>query len=544
MSTEQFPKLTRPQKQRQLAFWRLLSTAFGHGDKAPNIEQMTLDLAQQVALPADILDPAIGIEQLLRRHPTLKPDFDAIVPPEDDDTEETETADVSDDQDNDTAASIGNIQHTSSLPSTASNASHIHDSATSDPAEPTKPPLPLVVENADLRRSLVFSKLILNVLGPNTQSPVISAQQYTQWLQDLQYFEQAFGYAPGHLLSPQGSGRGAGNAMSKGGPGQGKTRQGQQIAGGQQGSLDPGHPGFSISEDQLREGLALLESGMVQRMELREVLKDPKLAAKLTPSMALTEQLLRDKSNLSGVALATAKSLIQRFVDQLAEVLKKQVQQTVRSKIDRSVPPKRVYRNLDLKRTIWKNLTNWNDKEKRLYVDRLFYHHAAKKKLPTRIIVVVDQSGSMVEAMVQCTILASIFAGLPRIEVHLFAFDTEVIDLTPYVHDPFEVLLRTNLGGGTYIYKALVEAANKIVDPANTVMVLISDFYEGGSYDLLLSYIKSLKESGVHFIPVGAVTNSGYFSIDSWFRTKLGELGMPILSGSPKKLIEQLKNLL
>ncbi len=46
---------------------------------------------------------------------------------------------------------------------------------------------------------------------------------------------------------------------------------------------------------------------MVQRMELREVLKDPKLAAKLTPSMALTEQLLRDKSNLSGVALATAK---------------------------------------------------------------------------------------------------------------------------------------------------------------------------------------------------------------------------------------------
>jgi Mg-chelatase subunit ChlD len=537
MSTEQFPKLTRPQKQRQLVFWRLLTAAFGHSEKGPNIEQMTLDIAEQVKLPTDILDPAIGIEQLLRRHPQLKPDFDAVVPPDTDDDENTEETDT-------TATAHTPPLSTVSAASTVHDSTNAHQTANTETPEPHAHPTIPAIQDADLRRSLVFSKLILNVLGPNTQSPVISAQQYTQWLQDLPYFEQAFGYAPGHLLSPQGSRRGAGNTLSRGGPGQGKAAQGQWLVGGQRGSLDPGHPGFSISEDQLREGLSMLESGMVQRMELREVLKDPQLAAKLTPSMALTEQLLRDKSNLSGVALAMAKSLIQRFVDQLAEVLKKQVQQTVRSKIDRSVPPKRIFRNLDLKRTLWKNLTNWNDKEKRLYVDRLYYHHAAKKKLPTRIIVVVDQSGSMVEAMVQCTILASIFAGLPRVEVHLFAFDTEVIDLTPYVHDPFEVLLRTNLGGGTYIYKALVEAANKIVDPANTVMVLISDFYEGGSSELLLSYIKSLKESGVHFIPVGAVTDSGYFNIDSWFRTKLGELGMPILSGTPKKLIEQLKNLL
>ncbi|MCB9641306.1 MAG: VWA domain-containing protein [Myxococcales bacterium] len=494
---------------------------------------MTLDVSDQVKLPKDILDPSIGIEQLLRRHPKLKPDFSAIMPEKSEEAEESE--EIDEPEETSASASTTTIQDNAASGDAAS------------PQEPPKRALPTIpsVDDTDLRRSLVFSKLILNVLGPNTQTPVITAQQYSQWLQDIQYFEQAFGFAPGGLLMGQGSSKGTQRGgQARGGPGQGQTVTGQQLVGGQQGSLDPGHPGFEISEEQLREGLSLLESGMVQRMELREVLKDPKLAAKLTPSMALTEQLLRDKSNLSGVALQTAKSLIQRFVEQLAEVLKKQVQQTVRTKIDRSVPPKRVFRNLDLKRTIWKNLTNWNDKEKRLYVDRLFYHHASKKTLPSRMIVVVDQSGSMVEAMVQCTILASIFAGLPRVEVHLMAFDTEVIDLTPYVHDPFEVLLRTNLGGGTYIHKALVEASEKIVDPANTVLVLISDFYEGGSYEVLLNYIKALKESGVHFIPVGAVTNSGYFSVDSWFRTKLGEMGMPILSGSPKKLIEQLKNLL
>jgi len=287
-----------------------------------------------------------------------------------------------------------------------------------------------------------------------------------------------------------------------------------------------------------------MEQELIRRMALREVLQDDKLAAKLTPSMALIEQLLRDKAHLSGVALKNAKRLIQQYVAELAEVLKLQVEQAVSPKIDYSVPPKKVFRNLDLKRTIWKNLTNWSAEEKRLYVDRLYYHHTSRKKAPTRMIVVVDQSGSMVNAMVQCTILASIFAGLPMVDVHLIAFDTRVLDLTPWVHDPFEVLLRTKLGGGTLIYNALREASHKILEPQNTAVVLISDFYEGGSDQVLYDYIKSLKNSGVHFIPVGAVTSSGYFSIHQWFRTKLKELGTPILTGSPKKLIEELKKVI
>jgi predicted metal-dependent peptidase len=218
--------------------------------------------------------------------------------------------------------------------------------------------------------------------------------------------------------------------------------------------------------------------------------------------------------------------------------------QAVKGKIDRSVPPKRVFRNLDLPRTIWKNLTNFNPEDNRLYVDRLYYKQTAKKTTPVRMIVVVDQSGSMVDAMVQCTILASIFASLPRVDMHLLAFDTEVLDLTPWVHDPFEVLLRTNLGGGTLIRKALEKAAEKIEEPKNTAIVLISDFYEGASAQELLDYIKALKDSAVRVIPVGAVTSSGYFSVNEFFRTRLKELGMPILTGNIKKLITELKNLL
>jgi uncharacterized protein with von Willebrand factor type A (vWA) domain len=360
-----------------------------------------------------------------------------------------------------------------------------------------------------LQRALVFSKILLNTLGPNTQTPSVSAQQYAQWTQAVARFEQAFGYTPGQLRGKRG----------------GASQEGS-------------------NEEELRESLEALEGDMIKRMALREVLKDNELAQKLTPSMPLIEQLLRDKANLDGDALLNAKRLIKAYVEQLAEVLKLQVHKATKGKLDRAVPPKRVFRNLDMKRTIWKNLVNYNPREERLYVTQLFFRRASQKKLPTRLIVVVDQSGSMVDAMVQSTILASIFAGLPNLDVHLLAFDTQVLDLSQWVKDPFEVLLRTQLGGGTYIYQALLEAEKKVIEPKNTAMVLISDFYEGGSEEVLLNYIKGLKDSGVHFIPVGALTSSGYFSVSDFFSQQLKSLGMPILSGSVDKLLAQLRYLL
>ncbi len=459
-------------QRRQVLYWRLLTSMFDFTEQGANFETMSAEIVDELGLPQLILDPNISIEQLLQRYPELEADFtQAIVP--------------------------------------------------------TLPEEDALNSEITLRRALVFSKLLLNTFGPNTQSNVVTAQQYAQWLKDIGYLEQALGYCPGGLRGKQ-SGRG----------------QGQQSSpGGREGGSGTGE-GFTISEEQLRATLQALEGELIDRMALREVLKDDQLAAKLTPSMPLVEQLLRDKANLSGNSLKNAKRLIQQYIDELAEVLRLQVAQTPSGKIDRSVPPKRVFRNLDLDRTIWKNLTNWNPEEKKLYVDRLYYRHTAKKKTPTRLIVVVDQSGSMVDAMVQCTILASIFAGLPNVDVHLLAFDTRVLDLTPWVRDPFEVLLRTQLGGGTHIYQALVEAAQRILEPRNTALVLITDFYEGGSHQVLFDSIKSLKESGVHFIPVGAVTSSGYFSVDQWFRTKLKELGTPILTGSPKKLIQELKQII
>lgn len=393
-------------------------------------------------------------------------------------------------------------------------------------------------DETTLRRALIISKLLMNVFGPQTQKKVITATEYAQWLKDVSHLERCLGFAPGGLR--QGSVcQGTGQQPRQ----EGQAGNSAGMPGGQAGGHGIGS-GFNISEEDLRQVIQNLEKDLINRMALREVLQDNHLASQLIPSMPLVEQLLREKGNLSGVALANAKRLIKQYIDELAEVLRLQVMQVVSNKIDRSVPPKRVFRNLDLKRTIWRNLTNWNSDEGRLYVDRLYYKQTAKKRTPTRMIVVVDQSGSMVDAMVQCTILASIFAGLPHVDVHLIAFDTRILDLTAWVNDPFEVLLRTQLGGGTHINAALQYAAEKIQEPRKTALVLITDFYEGGNQQTLLDTIKGFIESGVHFIPVGAVTSSGYFSVNDWFRTRLKEMGKPIFAGSPKKLIEQLKQVI
>src|SRR5262249_20097555 len=152
-----------------------------------------------------------------------------------------------------------------------------------------------------------------------------------------------FGYQPGELRGQGGAGQRQGG------------REGPGASGGRR----------LVSGEGLQAGVKAMGGELIQRMALREVLKEDRMAGQFTPSMALIEQLLLDKANLSGNALKNAKLLIRTYVDQLAEVLKTQVAKAVKGKIDRSVPPKRVFRNLDLKRTLWKNLVNYNPEDGR-----------------------------------------------------------------------------------------------------------------------------------------------------------------------------------
>lgn len=380
------------------------------------------------------------------------------------------------------------------------------------------PPTP-----AALTQELLYLKSVIDVFAGRLGEQV-TAEEYSAWLADVRLFESASGLGGGALLSGRGSGTGGGAEV-------GDDEVSEALRELQKGR-------GLLSQPEIEAGLRVIEKRHLDRMALAEVLKDSKLAREIKPSMAVVEQLLRHKDGLSGEALRNAKDIIRRYIDELRDVLARQVAATPSGRPDHNTPPRRSFRNLDLKRTIWSNLTRWDPKSERLYVDRLYYRRRAKKTEQHRMIVVVDQSGSMVPAMVNCTILASIFAGLPAVDAHLIAYDTVAIDLSPWVADPFEVLLRTKLGGGTDGMCAVPHVHAKLEDPRKTVLVWISDFYD--NHDLMPVF-RALHQAGVTFIPVGSVSTSGYFSVDSWFRQELKQLGTPVLSGSMKTLIRELK---
>lgn len=465
--------------RRQALYWRLLAQLFDPEEQAA-LESASLAVVEDIGLPPALLDQRIAVDSIVQRHPGLAAEFDGLL------------------------------------------------AADPDPAGGGAGEADTRDREAEVRRAALVSKVLLNVFATGTGA--VTAGQLSRWQSDAGWLERALGCEPGAL-------RGGRPAEGTGG----------RPAGGA--GVSPTGSGGGTSPDLSRlipaigPELGALEADLVRRMRLREVLADPKLAARLTPSMSLIEQLLRDKNNLDGVALANAKSLIRRFVDEVAQVLRTQVEKATVGPLDRSVPPKRVFRNLDIDRTIWKNLTNWSPEEERLYVDRLYYRHTTRKTTPQRLIVVVDQSGSMVDSMVNCTILASIFAGLPKVDVHLVAYDTKALDLTPWVHDPFETLLRTRLGGGTDGTVAMALAQPKIAEPRNTVVVWISDFYEWQCEPLFES-MAALHRSGVKFIPVGSVTSAGRGSVNPWFRERFKDLGTPVLSGHIRKLVHELKNFL
>ncbi|WP_255953740.1 vWA domain-containing protein [Streptomyces odontomachi] len=478
------PGVDPDENRRQVLYWRLLARLFDHEEQA-TLESASLAVVEDIGLPSGLLDPKTSVDSIVQRHPELAAEFDGLMAREAE--PEPEASDAAGD-----GASAGG-----------------RDRA------------------AEVRRAALVSKVLLNVFA--TGSGSVSAGQLSRWQSDAGWLERALGCGPGELRGQGGRGVGGG------GGGRGVSPTGS----GGRGTT----PDLSRLIPAIGPELGAIEADLVKRMQLREVLADPKLAAQLTPSMSLIEQLLLDKNNLSGVALANAKALIRRFVDEVAEVLRTQVEKATVGALDRSVPPKRVFRNLDLDRTIWKNLTNWSPEEERLYVDRLYYRHTARKTTPQRLIVVVDQSGSMVDSMVNCTILASIFAGLPKVDVHLIAYDTQALDLTPWVHDPFETLLRTNLGGGTDGTVAMALAQPKIAEPRNTVVVWISDFYEWQTEPLFQS-MAAIHRSGAKFIPVGSVTSSGRGSVNPWFRERFKDLGTPVLSGHIRKLVQELKTFL
>ncbi len=300
-------------------------------------------------------------------------------------------------------------------------------------------------------------------------------------------------------------------------------------------------PGWidSVSELFPRQAKEVLERELVQRKGIHQLLEQPDLLERIEPNVELVKTLLTHKDLLTPQTRTLARKVIDKVVQELKRRLEVRVERAITGALRKDKhSPRRVVRNLDVKTTLRRNLKNWSASHEKLFVERVYFYAAERNKRPWHVIVCVDQSGSMLESAIFSSIMASIFAELPGVKTSLVLFDTQVVDLTDQVGQPVDVLLSVQLGGGTDITKAVDYCGSLVREPAKTILVLITDFYEGRAESDLVAAVTRLADANVRLVGLGALGYDAQPQYNRQTAGKLRKVGMDILVCTPERLAE------
>jgi predicted metal-dependent peptidase len=224
----------------------------------------------------------------------------------------------------------------------------------------------------------------------------------------------------------------------------------------------------------------VMQQDALERLNLQRMLLEPELLEAVEPDVHLVANLMSLSQVMPSKTKDTARLVVQRVVDALLQKLQNPMQQAVMGSLNRSIRNRRPRHNeIDWNRTIRANLRHYQP-EYRTIIPETRIGYGRKRSALRDIVLCVDQSGSMATSVVYASIFAAVLASLPAVSTKLVVFDTAIVDLTDLLQDPVEVLFGTQLGGGTDINRALSYCQGLIRQPQDTILVLISDLYEGG----------------------------------------------------------------
>lgn len=281
-----------------------------------------------------------------------------------------------------------------------------------------------------------------------------------------------------------------------------------------------------------------LEKDALERYKLEEMVTNPDLLSRAEPSETLLKAILRTKHLMNPQVLQLARDLVRKSIAALLEKLARPVQSPFWGTLNRQKRSfLKVAKNFDPKTTVERNLKHYNLEHKRLSIQNPYFSSRLRRQVDRwQIIIVVDESGSMLNSVIHSALTASIFFGIPSLKPHLILFDTSVVDVTDYCTDPVETLMKVQLGGGTNIGQALQYAASLITNPRKTIVVLITDFYEGGSTNQLLTVTRQLVESGVNLLGLAALDEQAHPQYDRDLAQRMVNFGASVAAMTPGEL--------
>ncbi len=293
------------------------------------------------------------------------------------------------------------------------------------------------------------------------------------------------------------------------------------------------------------EAQEIMTKDAIKRYNLQELITDPKVLEKTKPSLELTKLLITFKDSMQEDTLAIAKNLIAETVKELQDKLKREIINAIIGKRNRfSQSPLKISKNFDIKKTLDQNLKHYIPERNFFIPEKLYFNSRIHKKQEWNIIIVVDQSGSMLDSVIHSSIIASIFASVPALKTNLIIFDTEVYDYSHLLQEPLEVLMKVQLGGGTNIAKAVEYSMSFVQVPKRSILILITDFYEGYDHKRLVNAISTLHESGVKLLGLTAINYHGQPVYNKALAEKCSQHGMDILSVTPKKLADMVSQII
>jgi Mg-chelatase subunit ChlD len=272
----------------------------------------------------------------------------------------------------------------------------------------------------------------------------------------------------------------------------------------------------------------LMQKDALERLNLEQMLLEPELLEAVEPDVNLVGTLLSLMKVLPRKTKSTARAVVQKVVEDLEKRLKNPLRQAIQGAINRSVRNRRPKHNeIDWNKTIRANLKTYQ------IIPEVLIGHGKKGQSLKDVILLVDQSGSMANSMVYAGVFGAVMASLRSVKTHMVVFDTSVVDLTEELDDPVDLLFATQLGGGTNINKALGYSKELIRKPEDTILVLVSDLYEGGNENEMLKKVASIKKSGVQLITLLALDDQGAPQFDKSVASKFSTLGVPTFACSP-----------
>ena len=280
-----------------------------------------------------------------------------------------------------------------------------------------------------------------------------------------------------------------------------------------------------------------LEKDALERYKIDEIVTNPGVLSRATPSQSLLKAVLRTKHLMNQEVLAMARQLVRRVIQELIEKLARPVRQPFFGSRDRRPSFVKIARNFDWRTTIRRNLKHYDGAARRLVIETPHFVSRVRRHVDRwQIIIVVDQSGSMAGSVIHSAVTASIFFGIPILRPHLILFDTSVVDVTEDCVDPVETLMKVQLGGGTDIGQALQYAFGLIDNPRRTIVVLVTDFYEGAPVERLYSTTRQLLESGVTLLGLAALDEEADPAYDHNVAARMVELGAQVGAMTPGEL--------